>query len=283
MNLAHTNSGTPAKVIRIAPSRGWVSLGLREFWQHRELLYFLVWRDIKVRYKQTLLGGAWAILQPLLTMVVFSLFFGRLAKVPSNGIPYPIFSFAALVPWTFFASGIAAAANSLVGNANLLRKVYFPRLCIPVASVLAGVVDFALALLLLIIMMPFYGVYPSLHILWLPLFLVLALASALGVGLWLAAINVQFRDVRYAVPFVTQIWMFASPVVYSASLVPSRWRALYGLNPMAGVVEGFRFSLLDASAISLEMVLLSTLVAVVLVVTGAFYFRRTEKTFADVV
>ncbi len=270
-------------VVRIAPTRGWASLGLREFWQYRGLLYFFAWRDIKVRYKQTVLGAAWAILQPLLTMVVFSFFFGKLARLPSNGIPYPVFSYAALVPWTFFATGMSASANSLVGSANLLRKVYFPRLCIPVAAVLAGLVDFALALVVLLVMMPFYGVVPSANIFWLPVFTLLALASALGVGLWLAAINVQFRDVRYAIPFLTQIWLFVTPVVYPSSLLHEPWRTLYGINPMAGVVEGFRFALLGTATLPVDMVVLSTVVSLFLVVSGAFYFRRTERTFADVV
>lgn len=271
------------KVVRIAPTRGWVSLGLGEVWNYRELLFFLVWRDIKVRYKQTLLGAVWAILQPLLTMVVFSLFFGKLARMPSNGIPYPVFSYTGLVPWTFFALGMAAGANSLVSSANLLRKVYFPRLCIPIASVLSGVVDFVLALIVLLVMMPFYDVWPSLHMLWLPVFTLLAFTAALGVGLWLAAVNVQFRDVRYAVPFITQIWLFASPVAYPSSLLHDPWRSLYGLNPMAGAIEGFRYALLPSATMPIEMVLLSSAVAVLILVTGAFYFRRTEKTFADVV
>lgn len=271
------------RVTRILPTRGWVSLGIGEFWEYRGLLYFLVWRDVKVRYKQTLLGALWAILQPLLTMVVFSLLFGRLAKMPSNGMPYPVFSYTGLVPWTFFSVGMASAANSLVGSSNLLKKVYFPRLCIPVAAVLSGFVDFMLALLVLLIMMPFYGVWPSIHIVWLPVFTLLAFASALGVGLWLAAINVQFRDVRYATPFVIQIWLFVSPVAYPSSLIHEPWHRVYGLNPMAGAVEGFRYSLVGTMTVPLEMVLLSSVVAILLLVTGAFYFRRTERTFADVV
>lgn len=271
------------RVVRIAPTRGWASLGLQEFWEYRELLYFFAWRDIKVRYKQTALGAAWAVLQPLLTMVVFSFFFGRLAKLPSNGVPYPVFSYSALVPWTFFAAGMAASANSLVGSANLLRKVYFPRLCIPVAAVVGGLVDFAIALLVLLVMMPFYGVVPSWHIVWLPVFTLLAFTSALGVGLWLAAINVQFRDVRYAVPFITQIWLFVSPVVYPSSLLHEPWRTLYGVNPMAGVIDGFRFTLLGTGELPVPMVVVSATVSILLVVSGAFYFRRTEKTFADVV
>ncbi len=268
---------------RIRPSRGWVSLKLDELWEYHELLYFLVWRDIKVRYKQTVLGAAWAILQPFMTMVVFSLFFGKLAKIPSEGVPYPIFSFAALVPWTFFATGLGQGANSLVGSQNLIKKVYFPRLVIPIASVLSGVVDFALAFLVLLGMMLFYGIYPTVNTLWLPLLLLLALVTSLGVSLWLSALNVQFRDIRYTVPFLTQFWLFATPIAYPSSLLPEPWRTLYGINPMAGVVEGFRWALLGTDTQPGPMILVSTLAAVTLLVTGAFYFRRMEKTFADVV
>jgi len=271
------------QVTRIRPSSGWVSLKLDELWEYRELLYFLVWRDIKVRYKQTVLGAAWAIIQPFMTMVVFSLFFGKLGKIPSEGVPYPIFSFAALVPWTFFATGLGQGANSLVGSQHLIKKVYFPRLVIPIASVFSGVVDFALAFLVLLGMMAYYGIYPTINILWLPLFLLLALVTALGVSLWLSALNVQFRDIRYTVPFLTQFWLFATPIAYPSSLLPEPWRTVYGLNPMAGVVEGFRWVLLGTATRPGPMILVSTLAAVTLLVTGAFYFRRMEKSFADVV
>ena len=270
-------------VIHIAPTKGWVSLRLRELWEYRELLYFLVWRDVKVRYKQTVLGAAWAIIQPLFTMAVFSLFFGRLAKIPSDGIPYPIFSYAALVPWTFFAQGLNQASNSLVGGANLLKKVYFPRLAMPIATVLSGVIDFALAFIVLIGMMLVYGIMPTINTLWLPLFLLLALITSLGAGLWLSAMNVQFRDVRYTVPFITQFWMFATPIVYPSSLLPEPWRTLYGINPMAGVVEGFRWALLGTDTAPGPIIIVSSLAALMLLVSGAFYFRRMEKTFADVV
>ena len=270
-------------VIHIAPTKGWVSLRLRELWNYRELLYFLIWRDVKVRYKQTVLGAAWAIIQPLFTMAVFSLFFGRLAKIPSDGIPYPIFSYAALVPWTFFAQGLNQASNSLVGGANLLKKVYFPRLAMPIATVLSGVIDFALAFIVLIGMMLVYGIMPTINTLWLPLFLLLALITSLGVGLWLSAMNVQFRDVRYTVPFITQFWMFATPIVYPSSLLPEPWRTLYGINPMAGVVEGFRWALLSTDTAPGPIIIVSSLAALMLLVSGAFYFRRMEKTFADVV
>jgi homopolymeric O-antigen transport system permease protein len=268
---------------RIEPSRGWVTLKLREIWEYRELLYFLVWRDIKVRYKQTALGATWAVIQPVMTMVVFSLFFGQLAKIPSDGVPYPIFSFAALVPWTFFANGLTASSNSIVGSSHLITKVYFPRLVAPLASVLPGVVDFALAFVILLGMMLFYGIVPGLAILWLPLFLLLALVTALGIGLWLSALNVEYRDVRFLVPFLTQIWLFATPIAYPSSLLPEPWRTIYGLNPMVGVVEGFRWALLGTNQAPGPMILVSTAAALLILVSGAFYFRRMERTFADIV
>lgn len=270
--------------LRIEPSRGWVSLKLRELWAYRELLYFLTWRDVKVRYKQTVLGAAWAIIQPFMTMVVFSLFFGRLAQVPSDGIPYPIFSYAALVPWTFFASGLTQSANSLVGSANLIKKIYFPRLVIPISSVMGGVVDFILAFVVLLLLMLFYGIVPTANVIWLPLFLMLAFVTSLGVGLWLSAMNVQFRDVRYTVPFLTQFWMFASPIAYPSSLIENDiLRALYALNPMVGVVEGFRWALLGTETAPGAIIVVSSLAAVALLISGAYYFRRMEKSFADVV
>jgi lipopolysaccharide transport system permease protein len=269
-------------VLRIEPSRGWVALRVKELWEYRELLYFLVWRDIKVRYKQTALGAAWAVLQPVLTMLVFTVFFGRLAKVPSDGIPYPVFVYAALLPWQLFAFALTESANSLVGNQNLIKKVYFPRLVVPLASVLAGLVDFGIAFLVLLALMLYYGIVPSFAILVLPLFLLLAVATALSVGLWLSALNVQFRDVRYTIPFLTQFWMFATPVAYPSSLVPERWRAWYGLNPMAGVVEGFRWALLGKSKSPGPLLWVSGLVVVLLLIGGLAYFRRMESTFADV-
>jgi lipopolysaccharide transport system permease protein len=269
--------------LRIAPSKGWVSLKLGELWEYRELLYFLVWRDIKVRYKQTALGAAWAIIQPFFTMVVFSLFFGQLGKIPSDGIPYPIFSFAALVPWTFFANGLSQSSNSLVGSSNLITKVYFPRLTIPLASVLSGVVDFVLAFVVLLAMMIYYGLAPTLNVLWLPLFLLLALVTSLGVGLWLSALNVKYRDVRYVVPFITQFWLLATPIAYPSSLLHEPWRTIYGLNPMVGVVEGFRWALLRSNAAPGPIIAVSSAAALLILITGAFYFRRMEKTFADIV
>jgi lipopolysaccharide transport system permease protein len=270
-------------VVRIRPPSRRVSLRLDELWASRELLYFLVWRDVKVRYKQTALGASWAIIQPFFTMVVFSLFFGKLAEVPSDGVAYPLFSFAALVPWTFFATGLTLSSQSLVGSANLIKKVYFPRLAIPIATVLSGIVDFVLAFIVLLGMMLVYGVLPTAQALWLPLFFLLALVTALGTGLWLSALNVQYRDVRYIVPFLTQIWLFATPIAYPSSLLEERWRLLYGLNPMAGVVEGFRWALLGIGRPPGPMVLVSATAAVVLLASGTVYFRRMERTFADTV
>ncbi len=269
--------------LRIAASRGWVPLKLGELWEYRELLYFLIWRDIKVRYKQTVLGAAWAIIQPLFTMVVFSLFFGQLGKIPSDGIPYPIFSFAALVPWTFFANGLGQSSNSLVGSSNLITKVYFPRLVVPLAAVVSGVVDFALAFIVLLGMMLFYGIVPTINVLWLPLLFLLALITALGVGLWFSALNVEFRDVRYVITFLTQLWLFATPIAYPSSMLPQPWRTLYGLNPMTGVVEGFRWALLGTNSAPGPIIAVSSTAAVLILITGAFYFRRMERTFADIV
>jgi lipopolysaccharide transport system permease protein len=269
----------------ITPSRGWVALRLGEVWSYRELLYFLIWRDIKVRYKQTVLGASWAIIQPVLTMVVFTLFFGGLADLHPGAVPYPLFSFAALVPWTFFANGLTQSSNSLVGSANLIKKVYFPRLVVPIAAVLSGVVDFVLAFVVLLGLMAWFGYWPTANAIWLPAFLLLALITSLGAGLWLSALNVEFRDVRYVVPFLTQLWLFASPIIYSSATVPQPWRSIYGLNPMAGVIEGFRWALLGpgAGAPPDLMTGVSALAALVLLVSGAFYFRRMERNFADVV
>jgi lipopolysaccharide transport system permease protein len=270
-------------VIIVKPSKGWISLKLKELWEYRELLYFMAWRDIKVRYKQTVLGAAWAIIQPFFTMVVFSIFFGKLARVPSDGLPYPIFAYAALVPWTFFANGLNMASNSLVGSANLIKKVYFPRLVVPISGVISGVVDFVLAFAVLLGMMLFYGILPTMNIVWLPLFVLLIFITALGVGFWLSALNVQFRDVRFTVPFLTQFWLFATPIAYPSSLLSEPWRTLYGINPMVGVVEGFRWALLGAETAPGPIIVVSALVALASLVGGAFYFRRMEKTFADVV
>lgn len=273
---------SPAKTV-IKPSRGWVPLRLRDLWEYRELLYFLSWRDIKVRYKQTALGALWAIIQPFFTMVVFSLFFGRLAKIPSDGIPYPIFAYSALVPWTFFANGLSQSSNSLVGSAELITKVYFPRLIIPVSSILSGLIDFVIAFAVFILMALYFGIYPTISILFLPFFLLLGFTTALGVGLWLSALNVRFRDVRYIVPFLTQFWLFATPIAYPSSLLSEPWRTVYGMNPMVGVVEGFRWALLGTETAPGAMIIVSSLVAVCLLISGVFYFKRVEKYFADVI
>lgn len=276
-------AAAPEHFLRIQPSQGWVSLQLRELWEYRELLYFLIWRDIKVRYKQTALGAGWAIIQPLFTMLVFSLFFGKLAKVPSDGIPYPLFSYTALVPWTFFAQGLSQSSDSLVGSSNLIKKIYFPRLAIPIGAVCGGMVDFALAFSVLLILCASYHVYPTRNILYLPLFVLLALITALGVGLWLSAFNVKYRDVKYVVPFFTQVWMFATPIAYPSSLLSGNWKLLYALNPMAGVVEAFRWALLGAKTAPSGMIVISYIAAIAILAGGAYYFRRMEKTFADVV
>jgi lipopolysaccharide transport system permease protein len=269
--------------IVIEPSTGWVSLKLRELWGYRELLYFLIWRDVKVRYKQTVLGGAWAVLQPFLTMVVFSIIFGRLAKVPSDGIAYPVFAFTALLPWQLFAHALNDSANSLVTNQQLITKVYFPRLVIPMAAVLAGLVDFTIGFVVLVGMMLYYGILPGFAILTLPLFLLLTIAVALAVGLWLSALNVQYRDVRHTIPFLTQFWLLITPIAYSSSLIPERWRSCYGLNPMAGAVEGFRWALLGSTGGGIPVIAVSIFVACVLLLGGLFYFRRMERTFSDVI
>jgi lipopolysaccharide transport system permease protein len=272
-----------AEIIRIVPTQGWAALRLKELWAYRELLYFLVWRDVKVRYKQTALGAIWAILQPVFTMVVFSLFFGRLGKMPSDGLPYPLFSFAALVPWTYFSHGLSQASNSLVGSANLIKKVYFPRLAIPIASVASGLIDFALAFLVLLGMMLYYGILPGSKVIVLPLLLLLTLVTSLGVSLWLSALNVHFRDVRHVIPFLTQLWLFSTPIAYPSSLLSEPWRTVYSINPMVGVVEGFRWALLGTDTAPGPMIIVSSVAAVVILVSGVFYFRRLEKTFADVV
>lgn len=284
MNQVEQGSVTDKTVTVIRATKGWSSLNLRELWEFRELLYFFTWRDIKVRYKQTVLGASWAILQPFFTMVIFSLIFGKLAKMPSDGIPYPIFSYAALVPWTFFSNGLSKASNSLVGGSNLLKKVYFPRMALPISAVLGGVVDFILAFSILILMMFYYDIVPTINVLWLPLLLVLAFITCLGVAFWFAAMNVQFRDVRYVLPFFIQAWMFATPVVYPASLIKNEfWQLIYAINPMVGVIEGFRWALLGVDTAPGPIMFVSSSVAVILLITGAFYFRRMERTFADVV
>lgn len=266
----------------IEPPHSWEALQLPELWKYRELLYFLTWRDIKVRYKQTALGALWAILQPVLTMVVFSVIFGQLAKLPSEGVPYPIFTFTALLPWQLFAFALSNSSNSLVGSQNLVSKVYFPRLVIPIASVLPGLIDFAISFVVLLGMMAFYHVPLTLRILSLPFFLSLAIIAALAIGIWLSALNVEYRDVRYVVPFLTLLWQYATPVAYSSSLIPEKWRVLYGLNPMTGVVEGFRWALLGNGDVG-SLLWVSVAIMLLLLISGLAYFRRMEATFADVI
>lgn len=276
-------SATPVPIIRIEPSDGWVSLKLAELWDYRELLFFLTWRDIKIRYKQTALGVIWGVLQPLLTMVVFSIFFGRLAKIPSDGVPYPIFALIGLTPWNFFSNGLTQSSNSLVAGANMIKKVYFPRLVIPLSSVMSGLVDLLISLVLVGCMMAYYGITPTVNIIWLPAFILLALVTSLGVGLWMAALNVEYRDVRFIVPFLTQFWMYATPIPYPSSLLNEPWRTLFGLNPMSGVVEGFRWAILGTKTQPGPLVIVSVAAAFAILLSGAYYFRRMEKTFADIV
>jgi len=280
--VSNQQSAGSLPTFSIDPPTRWTSIGFRELWDYRELLYFLTLRDVKVRYKQTALGAAWAVIQPVFMMVVFSLFFGRLAGIKSDGIPYPIFTFCALLPWQLFAHALTESSNSLVANERLITKVYFPRLVVPMAAVLGGLVDFAVAFVILLGMMFYYGIVPTWAIVTLPGFILLAIMTALGVGLWLSALNVQYRDVRYTINFLIQFWLFATPVAYPSSIVPARWRALYGLNPMAGVVEGFRWALLGNKPPG-AMLAVSVAVVIVILVGGLYYFRRMEQQFADVV
>jgi lipopolysaccharide transport system permease protein len=272
-----------ASVTIIQPSRGWVSLRLGALWRYRELLYFLVWRDVKVRYKQTVLGASWAILQPFFTMLIFSIFFGKLARMPSDGVPYPLFAYVALVPWTFFANGLTLSSNSLIANQGLLRKVYFPRLVIPLAAVASGLLDFVIAFVVLFGMLVWYGIVPTWHVLWLPALVVLALVTSLGAGLWFSALSVMYRDVQYVVPFLVQVWLYSTPIVYPASLVPAGWRTAYAINPMVGVVEGFRWALLGTGTAPGPMILVSALAALAMTFGGLVFFRRMERTFSDMV
>lgn len=267
--------------IRIEPTKRGVRINFRELWEYRELLYFLVWRDVKVRYKQTVIGAAWAIIQPLMTMVVFSIFFGGLAKIPSDGLPYPIFFYSALLPWTYFAQALTSTTNSMVENQRVITKVYFPRLILPLAAVTTGLVDFAVAFSVLISLFLWYGITPSPAVLLLPLLLLLTVVTALGVGLWLAALNALYRDVRFVIPFCIQVWMFASPVVYPSSLVPSGWQWVYGLNPMAGVISGFRWALTGSGQPPNLLLAASAVGMVVILVVGLRYFQQAEETVVD--
>ena len=274
---------TEPPIFRIAPPREWWSLPCDELWNYRELAYFLVWRDVKIRYKQTVIGAAWAVLQPLLTMAVFSLFFGKFAHIPSDGLPYPLFYYCALLPWTYFSTALQNTTNTIVDNQRLITKVYFPRLVLPLSSVISGLVDFGVSFLMLVVLLVYYRISPTAAALWLPAFLVLAILSALGVGLWLAALNAIYRDVRYVLPFLIQFWMFASPVAYPSSLVPARWRWLFGLNPMTGVIEGFRWSLTRQGHAPGGLFFASVTGVVVVLLSGVAYFQKMETKIADVV
>jgi lipopolysaccharide transport system permease protein len=270
-------------IVRIAPPSRWWVLPFAELWQFRELIYFLVWRELKVRYKQTAIGAAWAVIQPLLTMLIFSLFFGKLAHIPSGGLPYPVFYYSALLPWMYFASSLQNATNKVVENQNVITKVYFPRLILPISATLPGLVDFGISFLMFVCIMVYYKIHPGVPILMVPVFLLLALLTALGVGLWLSALNAVYRDVRYVIPFFLQIWMFASPVAYPSSLVPAKWRWFYGLNPMAGVIEGFRWSLTGTGDPPSRMLLASSAVVIAVLFGGLMYFQKMETTVVDVV
>lgn len=270
--------------IIIQPIKGWVNLNLRDLWIYRELVYFLTWRDLKVRYKQSVLGILWAIIKPFMTMIVFTIFFGNLAKLPSDGVPYPIWSYTGLLPWEFFAAALSVSARSMLTSGSMVSKIYFPRIIVPLSSVFANLVDFLIAFVILIGMMLFYHITPTINMIWLPAFLLLAVITALGVGLWFSALLVMYRDVNYMLPFITQLWMFISPVVYASSTIPEKWRVLYSLNPMAGVVEGFRWAMLGTQqSISPLMIAISSGIAILLFVSGLFFFRRMERVFADMI
>jgi lipopolysaccharide transport system permease protein len=269
------------EIVRIEPPRGLFNLRLGELWAYRELLYFFVWRDVKVRYKQTVIGVLWVVIQPLMTMGVFTIFFGRLAKLPSNGLPYPVFYFAALVPWTYFSNALQNCTNIVVENQRVITKVYFPRLILPLSSVVSGLVDFVIGFVVLLVVTAVYGIKPTLAVLWLPMLLLLAVLTVLGVGLWMSALNALYRDVRYVVPFLVQFWMIASPVAYPSSLVPERWRWLYGLNPMAGVIEGFRWALTGHGVAPGPLMLASASAVIVVAVGGLLFFQRMEGAVAD--
>lgn len=288
MGVTQTQVAMAAKppefpVVRIEARHGWLALDLRELWAYRELLYFFVWRDIKVRYKQTVIGAAWAVLQPVLTMIVFSLFFGKLARIPSQGLPYPIFYYCALLPWMYFSTAMQGATNIVVDQQRVITKIYFPRVVLPIASVLSGLLDFLISFAVFLVIMTYYRILPNRAVVWLPFFMLLAVLTALGVGLWLSALNALYRDVRYVVPFLVQFWMFASPVAYPSSLVPEKWRPLYGLNPMAGVIEGFRWALTGHGQPPGILLAASSAAVVMLVFGGLVYYHAVEGTMADVV
>ncbi len=280
MEKTRQSQRAKAPVTIIEPTKGWVPVDLRELWEYRVSLYFFTWRDIKVRYKQSILGFAWAIIQPFFAMIIFTLFFGKLAGIPSDGIPYPIFAYAALLPWTLFSESINRSTTTMVTNSNIIKKVYFPRIALPISSVLSPLVDFTIAFSILILMMVYYGIAPTLNVIWLPAFLLLAVVTSLGIGLWMSALNAMYRDFQYVVPFFIQLGMFASPVVYPASMVPQSYQLVYGLNPMTGVIEGFRWAMLGTNAPS-GLILVSTVISLIILVSGAFFFRRMQRTFSD--
>ncbi len=283
VNIASPEDAGKTSVVVIQPPKGLFHLDLNAIWHYQELLYFLIWRDIKVRYKQTVIGTGWAIFQPLMTMVIFTIVFGNFAKIPSDGLPYPIFAYTALLPWNYFAQAIGRSGISLVGNANLISKVYFPRLLVPLSAAVAPLVDFVVAFVVLLGMMAWFGIVPTWHVVTIPLFLFIALVTALAVGLWLSALNVKYRDVGHTIPFLIQFWMYASPVAYSVSLVPEKWRLLYSLNPMAGVIHGFRWALLNQESPDFGVMLISAVMTMALLLGGIVYFGRTEQTFADII
>ena len=270
-------------MVTVGARRGLFQLGLGEIWKYRDLLYFLIWREIKVRYKQTAIGAAWAIVQPLTAMVIFTVVFGRIANIPSDGLPYSLFAYSGLLPWTYFSEAVIRGSSSVVGDGNLIRKVYFPRLIIPLAATATPIVDFALSLLFFLGLLVWYGITPTIRFLYLPVFLFIAYFTALGLGLWLSALNVRYRDIKYAVPFLVQVWMYASPVVFPMSLVPENWRVLFAINPMVGVIEGFRWALLGKQMPDLEMMAVSFAAVIVLLFSGLVFFRRMERVFADIV
>jgi lipopolysaccharide transport system permease protein len=267
----------------IKPSSGWLSLNLKEVWAYRELLAILAWRDVSIRYKQSVVGVGWAVIQPLMTMVLFTVIFGMFAKLPSDGIPYSVFTYCALLPWNYFARSLGDSSDSLVGSSNLVTKVYFPRLILPLSKVFSGLIDFCIAFVILVLMMVWYRITPTPGILLLPVFILVVMLTALGTGLWLTALNVRYRDVKFVVPFLIQFWLYASPVAYASSIVPQKWLWLYGLNPMVGVIEGFRWALLGTAAPDIEIMAISFSIIGVILVSGLFYFKKVEQYFADII
>jgi lipopolysaccharide transport system permease protein len=282
-DIATHQSPGDLKIMLLDPSRRQPIWDSSELWTYRELLYFLIWREVKIRYKQTTIGIAWAVFQPLITMIIFAIIFGLFAGLPSDGLPYSVFAYTALIPWTYFSQAVSRAAYSLLGDASLLRKVYFPRLLLPLAAVIVPVIDFCLALLILLGMLLWFGITPSWAVLLLPLFLLMASLTALAVGLWSAPLNVKYRDINIAVPVLIQLWMYASPIVYPLSLVPEKWHGIYSLNPMVSVISGFRWALLNGSRPDFDVIIVSIIGVVALLWSGLVFFKRAEPTFADIV